>query len=131
MNLDQLTKAQRRVFDRLIAGHKREDIADELCRSVKTIERHVHDILQKHGGITRIQLIVTYYQEKLREATSGVAQLSAAGGTAGERGVDVRSERPAARTQISPAARMPQGARADAVSDLPALMLRQDNFDHR
>ena len=125
MNLDLLSKAQRVVFDRLVQGRERTEIAEELCRSLQTIHSHVATILMKLDIPSQTKLIVTYYQEKLCEATSGAAQLSAASHAAGEQGADVRFARSAARPQISAPARVPQGARAAALSDLPALMRRQ------
>lgn len=44
-----LTLREPEVLQRVVAGRRNVEIADELCLSLKTVEFHVRNVLQKLG----------------------------------------------------------------------------------
>src|SRR5689334_15656218 len=50
---DPLTAREHEVLQRLVAGRRNAEIADDLCLSLKTVEFHVRNVLQKLGARSR------------------------------------------------------------------------------
>jgi len=55
-----LTERENEVFEFVISGMTNSEIAEELDRSVKTIEAHKHNILIKLGAESTADLIRRY-----------------------------------------------------------------------
>jgi DNA-binding NarL/FixJ family response regulator len=47
LSLDKLTRRERQVLKLIGEGHKNKDIADYLCISVKTVEKHRANLMRK------------------------------------------------------------------------------------
>lgn len=54
---DPLTAREHEVLQRLVAGRRNAEIADDLCLSLKTVEFHVRNVLQKLGARSRAEAI--------------------------------------------------------------------------
>ncbi|MGZ3663359.1 MAG: response regulator transcription factor [Ktedonobacterales bacterium] len=52
-----LTAREHEVLQRLVAGRRNAEIADDLCLSLKTVEFHVRNVLQKLGARSRAEAI--------------------------------------------------------------------------
>ena len=59
-----LTERESEVFEFVVSGMTNAEIADELARSVKTIEAHKHNILVKLGAESGADLIRRYARRR-------------------------------------------------------------------
>jgi DNA-binding NarL/FixJ family response regulator len=53
----KLTPRERGVLERLMRGASNKQIAVDMACSVKTVEFHVSNLLQKCGAATRVELV--------------------------------------------------------------------------
>lgn len=58
--LSQLTPAERDVFQRLLSGESREQIAMARCTSLRTIANQVASVFRKLGVCSRSELMLLY-----------------------------------------------------------------------
>lgn len=64
----QLTKLQQQIYDLIVLeGTKTKDIALELNRSLRTIERNIELILDIYEVESQKELIVKHYTEIIKE----------------------------------------------------------------
>ena len=56
-HLDTLTRREREIMERVVAGKRNKDIADELSISIKTVEAHRARVMQKMGVDSLAELV--------------------------------------------------------------------------
>lgn len=56
-----LSPAENRVYDLVLLGKKNKEIADDICRTEKTVKFHLTNIYRKLGLKSRSQLIANHF----------------------------------------------------------------------
>lgn len=65
-----LTPTEKRVFDIIVKGKTTKEIADELCLNFSTIKNHRTSILKKLGARDSKEVIVWFYEDKIKKLTN-------------------------------------------------------------
>lgn len=65
-----LTPTEKRVFDIMVKGKTTKEIADELCLHFSTIKNHRTSILKKLGARDSKEVIVWFYEDKIKKLTN-------------------------------------------------------------
>ena len=69
---DELTNAERLIYDEMIKGRSNEDIAKTLHNAVKTVKFHITHIFDKLGVKSRSELLAKHYAKELKRAEQRV-----------------------------------------------------------
>jgi len=65
MKLDQLSRAECEVYERIIRGDSNTEAARYLHIDIKTVKFHLTHIFKKIGVTSRSKLIVRHYQREI------------------------------------------------------------------
>lgn len=68
MGTYQLTGREKEVYNMLVENYTSDEILDRLCISMATLKTHANRIYQKKCVCGRIELVVNYYKELLKDA---------------------------------------------------------------
>ena len=73
-----MTPAEQRVLTELLKGRTTREMAEDLNLTTRTVETHIHHMLQKSGAKSRFALIEQFRPRSLREASAEIDQLKTA-----------------------------------------------------
>lgn len=59
--VESLSKAERRVYDQVVTGVSRKEIASRIFRSETTVVFHLKNISKKLGGISMLEMVISRY----------------------------------------------------------------------